>query len=116
MTYWLRLDDTFPEHPKVVGLSDAAFRLHVSALCYAHRNLTDGHVPDGWALPRLVRAVPSLEAAHLWVPDPEGDGWIIHGYTDWQRSRAEVEDLRKRRTEAGRKGARARWQNDGKVP
>jgi hypothetical protein len=39
---WVRLDDSFPEHPKVIALTDAAFRAHVRGLCYAGRFLTDG--------------------------------------------------------------------------
>lgn len=109
MTY-LRLDDRFPEHPKVIGLSDAAFRLHVSALCYARRYLTDGRIPPVFPPRRLTRAVPTLVDAHLWVPDPDGDGWIIHGWTEWQTTRAEVEALAQTRSKAGRKGAITRWQ------
>lgn len=111
MTYWLRLDDGFPEHPKVVGLTDAAFRLEVSALCYAHRNLTDGHIPDGFVPARLARSVPALETARLWVPSPEG-GWHLNGYLEWQSSRRHVEELREARRKAGQKGGRARWQSE----
>ena len=39
---WVVLDDKMPEHPKNVGLSDGAFRLHVSGICYCNRHLTDG--------------------------------------------------------------------------
>lgn len=42
---WVRLDDRFPENPKVAPLSDAAFRAYVWCLCYAGRNETDGVVP-----------------------------------------------------------------------
>jgi len=107
---WLRLDAGFPEHPKVIGLTDAAFRLHVEALCYARRNLTDGQVPKGWPPHRLGRSVPALVDAHLWVPDVTGDGWVIHGYLDWQTSRADVEAMSAARAKAGQRGAQARWQ------
>lgn len=110
---WMRLDVGFPEHPKVIGLSDAAFRLHVSAMCYARRNLTDGHVPTAWPPHRLARGVPSLVTGHLWVPAPDGDGWIIHGWAEWQTTRAEAEALSKVRSRVGRRGAAARWQTDG---
>jgi hypothetical protein len=107
---WLRLDAGFPEHPKVIGLTDAAFRLHVSALCYARRNLTDGDIPSGWPPQRLGRAIPALVGANLWVPDPSGAGWVIHGYLDWQTSRADVEALSSTRSKAGHRGAAGRWQ------
>ena len=105
---WLRLDDGFPEHPKVIGLTDAAFRLEVSAICYAHRALTDGHVPEVWVPHRLARAVPSLVDARLWVPGPEG-GWLLNDYLAHQLSRADVEARRKALSEAGKRGAAARW-------
>ena len=39
---WLRIDDAMVDHPKIIGLSDGAFRLHITALCYCARHLTDG--------------------------------------------------------------------------
>lgn len=33
----VKLDDAFADHPKVVGLTDRAFRVHVRALCYCGR-------------------------------------------------------------------------------
>lgn len=105
---WLRLDAAFPEHPKVVGLTDTAFRLEVTAICYSGRYLTDGHLPTAWVPGRLRPAVPALITAGLWTPND--NGWELHDYLDWQQSRAEVEALRKQRSEAGRRGGRARWQ------
>ncbi len=43
---WVRFDDQFSIHRKVTGLSDAAFRLHISAIFWCARNLTDGVVPE----------------------------------------------------------------------
>ena len=43
---WTKLDDLFPGHPKVITLSDSAFRLHVTALCYCASQLTDGFIPS----------------------------------------------------------------------
>lgn len=105
---WLRLDAGFPDHPKVVGLNDPAFRLEVSAICYARSQLTDGHIPRAWVPSRLARHTGALVDARLWVPTD--GGWELHDYLDWQQSRAEVEALTKNRAEAGRRGARARWQ------
>lgn len=93
---WVRIDDTFPEHPKVVGLSAAAFRLHVTAICYASRNLTDGYVPRGAlrALGGTKQRVAELVKAGLW--DGGGaTGWQLHDYLDYNRSRGDVEDERR---------------------
>ena len=46
---WIKIDDSFPDHPKVIGLSDKAFRIHIEGLCYSGRFLTDGLIPMGVA-------------------------------------------------------------------
>jgi hypothetical protein len=115
---WARLDDRFSEHPKIVGLTDRAFRLHVSAIVYAARNRTDGRIaaslPRAWGF--MPRHVQELVSSHLW--DPIDGGWAIHDYLDYNPSRAEAEEREQRlsgaRRQAGRRGAEARWQTDGK--
>ena len=85
---WVKLDDAFPEHQKVDGLSDGAFRLHVAALCHAGRNLTDGFIGSE----RVSRLVPRFRKQHvaelvascLWH-DTEG-GWVIHDYLAYNPS------------------------------
>jgi hypothetical protein len=73
---WARLEDNFAEHPKVIGLSDAAFRLHVTAICYASRYQTDGEITP--AAFRAVNGKPKLAAelveALLWDTTDRG-GW-----------------------------------------
>ncbi|MEU8275709.1 hypothetical protein ACFYOK_10790 [Microbispora bryophytorum] len=104
---WLRFDDQFPIHRKVSRLSDAAFRLHVSALFWCARNLTDGVVPeedldDVCARVRTPeRFVTELVKRGLWheagqecssefCPAPVDDGWAIHDYLEFQPSKAKV--------------------------
>jgi hypothetical protein len=92
---WVKFDDGFPEHPKVLGLSDTAFSLHVRAICYAARNLTDGIIPRVWlkgAKAAILLAVQQLIEARLWTEHP--DGWEVHDYLQYQPSRAKVEQQR----------------------
>jgi hypothetical protein len=112
---WANFDDQFPSHPKVIGLSDAAFRLHTSGICYCAQFRTDGIIPAA-TVPTLVpryrkRSLDELLDRAIWVPRA-GD-YEIHDYLEWNRSRAEIEEdrtrLHKVRSEAGKKGARARW-------
>lgn len=105
---WAKLDDAFPNHPKVVELSDRLFRLHVTAICYCAKGLTDGEVPAG-ALRRLLRGTPrqaqALVDAGLW--EVNGDGWAVHDYLKYNPSSAQVEELRRQRAEAGSLGGQA---------
>lgn len=57
---WFHLDDNFPDHRKVAGLSDAAFRLHVAGLAYCSRGLTD---PGATVLDPFAGSGTTLRAA-----------------------------------------------------
>lgn len=89
---WVKLDDSFPDNPKVDGLTSDAFRLYVSALCYAGRHLTDGFV-EAARVPRLIPRfrrshLNELVAAGLWLEVP--GGWEIHDYLDYNPSAGKV--------------------------
>lgn len=101
---WVKLDDQYPQHPRIVGLSDAAFRAHVTGLCYCSAFLTDGHIPR--AVVAKPKAAAELVSAGLW--EPTDDGWMIPTYLDHQRSRAEAEALSLKRQTAGKKGGKAK--------
>ncbi|MBT2505127.1 hypothetical protein J7I98_04290 [Streptomyces sp. ISL-98] len=94
---WVRLDDRFPSHRKVALLSDRAFRLYVSALCWSSENLTEGRITDR-ELPIVTRlrgakaAAKELEDARLW--DRTEGGWSIHDYLEYNPDRARVQEDR----------------------
>lgn len=108
---WANLDDQFPKHPKTVKLSDAAFRLHVSGICYCAQFLTDGVVETEVVpllKPRFKREqLDELLRKGQWKKHSEG--YEIHDYLQWNRSREQVEAERARKSRAGRKGAEKRW-------
>lgn len=91
---WVRLDDRFPSHRKVALLSDRAFRLHVSALCWCSENLTEGAIREK-ELPVISRirgvkkAATELEEAGLW--DRTEEGWAVHDYLEYNPDRARVQ-------------------------
>jgi hypothetical protein len=107
---WVRFDDQFTIHRKVDGLSDAAFRLHTSAIFWSARNLTDGSVTreDLDGVSARVRTPERFAAEckkrgvwHLGDEDcpsekcpadgtGDGDGWIIHDYWEFQPSKEQV--------------------------
>lgn len=109
---YLNLDDHFAEHPKVDALSNGAFRLHVSGLCYCAMNLTNGHVEKR----RITRLMPEYKPSYLcelieasmWIERP--GGYEIHDYLDWNKSRDWWEA--KREADTKRKAAWRR-KNDG---
>lgn len=109
---WANFDDQFPKHPKVLPLTDAAFRLHVTGICYCAQYATDGIVPAE-TVPLLVprfkpRTLEELLERGLW--HTHADGFEIHDYLDWNRSRLQIEAERERKRRAGRKGASRRWE------
>ena len=108
---WANLDDQFPKHPKVLPISDAAFRLHVSGICYCAQYETDGIIAAEM-VPLLVprfrpRTLDELADRRLWMPHPQG--WEVHDYLEWNRSKEQIEAERERKRKAGRKGAEKRW-------
>ena len=112
---WVVLDDKMPEHPKIVGLSDGAFRLHVSAIAYSNRHLTDGIISADMVaqlMPRYRKNfLDELLRRAVWVELVPDECYEIHDYLDWNKSRAEVSQQRKAKAEGGRKGAARRWQH-----
>lgn len=111
MSTYIRLLDSFPEHPKVVGLSDGAYRLYVNALCYCSRNLTDGNVP-ATAIKSMGGSPSRLrELCHAGLFDEDGDALTVHDYLGHQRSKAEVQ-----RARDAAKTRQSRHRNGGVTP
>lgn len=114
---WVRLDDGYPEHPKVADLSDAAFRADVEGTCFSSRSRRDGHIPSGVAL-RLWGKGPITEliAAGKWHEgrgcgsetciSGTGDGYVVHDFLAYN----DPDFVRDARSNAARNAARMRWE------
>lgn len=120
---WLRVDDSFPEHKKIMGLKSVGAKwLHVVGLCQCAANLTDGHIEAHRLkvvcaiaeVPRPAFCIAQLVAAGLWIEDGEG-GYTIKDYLDYNPDAATVKARRDQRKDAGKAGAAARW-GDGESP
>jgi hypothetical protein len=102
---WARLDDLFPTHRKIRRLSHAAFRLHVSAICWCNLNLTDGFIPAEELRHVADVTAPKKYATELvdaGVWDLTDDGWMIHDFLEYQPSAQKVHaerDAKKKRQE-----------------
>lgn len=106
---YIRVHDGMPDHPKVDGLSDKAFRLLVESWCWCSRHLTDGVMPGPtWRKRATPRARKELVSAGLAVL-LDDDTVRFHDYLEHQRSAEEVEELKAARTEGGSYGAHVRW-------
>lgn len=106
---YITVHDGMPENPKIAALSDGAFRALVELWCYCSRVLSDGAVPEAvvrrYTTPKVRR---ELTDKALILATTEGVQ--MHDYLEHQRSRAEVEDLRQKRRDAGSKGGKAKAQ------
>jgi hypothetical protein len=118
---WAKFDDRYPWHRKVRPLSDAAFRLDASAICWCAENLTNGVIEgDQLGLVSDVKR-PSKAAGELlrtgrWhrgdhdcegCPQGPADGFVIHDYLDYNPTREKVEEDREKRRKAGELGGKA---------
>lgn len=98
---WAKVDDGWWCHPKVMALTPAARGVWISVLSWSCQQRSP-KVP-----PHLLSMVGgsnteanALASAGLWEPD--GDGWVIHDWADYQDR-----SLSEKRAEAGRKGGQA---------
>lgn len=122
---WVKLDDQFFHHPKVIDLSKDAKLLHLAALTHCAGQLTDGLITAGAlrSIAALVdvdcnavtnmlqgvtcNAVTELLLAGLW--QKEGSGYRIHNYLKYQPSAAQE----KARRQAGSERVAA-WRDRNK--
>lgn len=125
---WVRIDDGFARHPKVVAAGPLAMAMQVAALCYCNRELTDGFVPravartlldfeveDGegriWMMARTCGmqgddvsagwVIDTLVEAGMWREVP--GGYVLHDYHEYQPTKEQV--LRDREQGAKRQAA-----------
>jgi hypothetical protein len=111
---WVKLDDQFHDHPKVVAAGPMAELLYIRALGYCARYLTGGAIPRAM-LPRLTPAkngdalAETLVEVGLW--EETDTGWQVHDYLDWNPSPDQVRATRKKRSELGRLGGMKKASN-----
>jgi general stress protein YciG len=106
---YARFDIGMDEHPKIMLLSDSAFRVLIEATLYSRRQLTDGFLDERVALRKWgLGSLDELATNHDLRPSLERveGGWQIRDYDKHQTTTADIEAKR----EAGRKGGRASGQ------
>lgn len=123
---WVKFSDNFPNHPKVNGLSNEAFRLHVEGMCHANHYETGGTISlptaDMLASSVLRRLQVTMNARHERNEEPPvdvvmdlpavgdlieellaakvwdrvGDDFAIHDYHKYQPPKEELDARRAR--------------------
>ncbi len=111
---WLKTDDKFPEHRKIRRLTDAAYRLHHTAMCACAKDETDGLVTEADIADmehgtRLRKHIPALVAAGLW--DEVDGGWLIHDFLNYNPSHEQQEGKR-----AAARERQQTWRERKKAP
>jgi hypothetical protein len=135
---WVQLDDKFHSNRKTVSAGNDGAGVYVRALSYCGDHLTDGWVPLAWAKeiarPALRKKVTDCglwveveggEVYHymagdeLYAVEVEAPGYFIPDYLASNPAAKEIlerrDELSKKRSEAGKKGAAKRWQPYGKA-
>ncbi len=113
---WARIDDQIAFHAKTIAAGNEAFGAWVRMLAHCCAYGTGGFVDDSVARsiasPRSLRRL--VEVGFLELDD---GGYRVHDFAHWNPTAASVQEKRAAvsnvRSEAGRKGAAARWSKDG---
>jgi hypothetical protein len=85
---WVKLHDQAPNDPDIDRLSDGAFRLWISGICYCQAELTDGFIDSG----RVRRLTPNYKATHLRELTDSGvfsataDGYVVRNFAKWNKT------------------------------
>ena len=92
---WTKLSDTFAEEMDAAGIDPEAFTLHVAALCYCNRLLTDGKFPVRkvktlYPLEDPDLAAKTLVNANLWELSEDGQEYQILNFLTDQKPREKI--------------------------
>jgi hypothetical protein len=105
---WFKVWTGIRDDPDVLRLTDKEFRAWMCILDYCADRETDGvYVSVGRAPAWLAGLV---QKGRL-IPQDEPNVYLVKGWENRQKSRAELEDLRAKRQQAGSKGGRTRRAN-----
>jgi len=97
---WVKLDDNFAGHRKVLAAGLEAAWLHIEGLCYCAQQETDGAILDAalvkltqFSKPKAERLAVRLVEVGLW--ERNGAGYVIHDYLEYNPSKKSLDEKRK---------------------
>lgn len=102
---YITLHDGMPENKKIRPLTDKAFRTIIELWCWCSRERNDGKI-DARALKTFGTPRARSELISLGLIEELDDGYLVHDYLEHQRSRAQIEELSRIRSEVGKRGGR----------
>ena len=124
---WAKLDDQYPDHPKIVKVGPLGMALHTAATCYCARYLTDGFVPaeminrlisfDGISTTcngvtsQVVTTDVANELVKVGLFDEVDGGYLVHDYGKYNPPAKQVKE---KREETKRRVSEWREKNRGK--
>lgn len=98
----------YPRHRKIRGLSDKAFRLHVTLMALCNEDLSDGvilktdfHQYGPKAAKELLATIPGSNPLAYAADDGT---FRLHDYLKHQNAAVDVKQMMSERAEAGRRG------------
>jgi hypothetical protein len=102
---WFKASTGIHDDPDIKVLSDKAFRYWVEAMSWAGRWESDGNIRLYGELPDYVQEL--VDRGRLVLTEDEGI-YHIAGWLKWQKSKAQLDELRSKRSSAGKRGALAK--------
>jgi hypothetical protein len=110
MTLYAKIEHNLYENPKIVGLSDKAFRAYIESILYSGKHLTDGFLDE-----RIVARLWADGIEELTSNDPVNPSWVkvdggyqIYGFCERQTTKAEVDAMREQKSRAGKASVEAK--------
>src|SRR5688500_18937789 len=90
---WLRLDDHYDDHPKIVEAGKDAAWLDLRGMLFCARHETDGfirpaqltRIGSDFSPKKRLALVERLVEVGRWVPAEDG-GWVIHDFLQYNPS------------------------------
>jgi len=110
---WALVDDKYFSNPKITSLPVPVSYMYLASLAFANGYMTDGIItPPGLLIiatqakiKNAKAAAESLVEAGLW--EAVGEGWFIHDYFEYNKSKAFILTEREKKAAAGSKGGKA---------
>jgi hypothetical protein len=119
MMSWIKLDDNWMDHPKIILAGRDARDMWLASITWCAKHLTDGYFPKN-LLPQLA-VMAGIDVANcytfatrlldvcLW--DASGDNYMVHDYLDYNPTKEQAQATREARKEAGSRGGKQKASN-----